>query len=110
MGVRVEASRYLNRVDHLRTVPAYTRFVSFEPLLAPLGHINLEGIHWAIVGGESGPGARPLEDECVVGIRDHCYGSDVACFFKQWGRTYKKMNGRLLNGKMWNDMPLRMAS
>jgi protein gp37 len=110
IGVSVETSKYLYRIDHLRKVPAPTRFVSFEPLLAPLGDINFEGITWAIVGGESGPKARPMEKEWVVDIKDQCLASEVAFFFKQWGGTNKKKTGRLLDGRIWKDMPLPMAS
>jgi protein gp37 len=107
IGVSVETSKYLYRIDHLRKVPAQTRFVSFEPLLAPLGEINFEGITWAIVGGESGPKARPMEKEWVVEIKDQCLASGVAFFFKQWGGTNKKKTGRLLDGRTWNYMPLQ---
>jgi len=110
IGVSVETSNYLHRIDHLRKVPAQTRFVSFEPLLAPLGDINFEGITWAIVGGESGPKARTMEKEWVVEIKDQCLASGVSFFFKQWGGTNKKKTGRLLDGRIWNDMPLQMAS
>jgi protein gp37 len=110
IGVSVETSKYLYRIDHLRKVPAQTRFVSFEPLLAPLGDINFEGITWAIVGGESGPKARPMEKEWVVEIKDQCLASGVAFLFKKWGGTNNKKTGRLLDGRTWNDMPLQMAS
>jgi protein gp37 len=105
MGVSVETRDYLYRIDHLRAVPARTKFLSLEPLLAPLGTINLEGINWAIVGGESGPGARPLQKEWIVDIKDQCHTAGVAFFFKQWGGTNKKKAGRLLDGRTWDAMP-----
>jgi len=79
--------------------------VSFEPLLGPLPDINLEGIDWVIVGGESGPFARPMKPDWVIDIRDQCLAADIPFFFKQWGGVNKKRNGRLLNGQIWNNMP-----
>ncbi len=105
MGVSVETTRYLPRIDRLRGVPAQVRFVSFEPLLGQLGHLNLEGIHWAIVGGESGPGARPMETAWVVEIRDQCLAAGIPFFFKQWGGINKKKAGRLLDGRTWDEFP-----
>lgn len=105
MGVSVETPAYLYRLDHLRRTPACVRFVSFEPLLNSLGGINLDGIHWAIVGGESGPGARPMEELWAVEIRDQCVSAGVPFFFKQWGGTNKKNAGRLLNGRSWDELP-----
>ncbi len=105
MGVSVEAAEYLHRLDHLRTVPASVRFVSFEPLLGAVGRINLKGIHWVIVGGESGPGARPMAENWVVDIRDQCRRAAVPFFFKQWGGTNKKKAGRILDGRTWDQMP-----
>ena len=110
MGVSVETPEYLYRIDHLRTVPAQTRFISFEPLLASFGDINLKNISWAIVGGESGPNARPIQKEWVVEIKDQCFASGTAFFLKQWGGTNKIKAGRLFDGRTWDDMPLRMAS
>jgi len=104
-GVSVETREYLFRLDHLRSIPAKVRFVSFEPLLADLGTINLDGINWAIVGGESGPGSRPMQEEWVTNIRNQCLEMGVPFFFKQWGGTNKKKTGRLLEGKTWNNMP-----
>jgi protein gp37 len=95
MGVSVETPEYLYRIDHLRKIPARTRFVSFEPLLAPLGEINFESISWAIVGGESGPHARSIQKEWIVEIKDQCFASQTAFFFKQWGGTNKKKSGRV---------------
>jgi len=104
-GVSVETKEYLFRVDHLRAVPARVKFISFEPLLATLGRIDLDGINWAIVGGESGPRARPMQKAWVLEIRDQCLQSGVAFFFKQWGGTNKKKSGRLLDGRTWDRMP-----
>ena len=105
MGVSVESRRYLPRLDQLRRTGAHVKFVSFEPLLESLGTINLLGIDWAIVGGESGPGARPMEKEWVVGIREQCRLSKTAFFFKQWGGVNKKKAGRLLDGRTWDEVP-----
>jgi protein gp37 len=106
MGVSVEARRYLYRLDHLRRTPARGRFISFEPLLGGLGELDLDGIQWAIVGGESGPKARPIEEAWVVEIRDQCLTASVPFFFKQWGGTNKKRAGRLLDGRIWDQRPL----
>jgi len=105
MGVSVESQDYAFRIDHLRRTSAHVKFVSFEPLLGPVNTLDLGGMHWAIVGGESGPGARPMRDEWVVNIRDHCRRAKVPFFFKQWGGVNKKRNGRLLNGRTWDEMP-----
>lgn len=105
MGVSVENSDYLSRADHLRQVPAHVRFLSVEPLLGPLAGLNLAGIHWVIVGGESGPGARPVDAEWVRDIRDQCVAARVPFFFKQWGGTNKKKAGRLLDGRTWDELP-----
>lgn len=105
MGVSVEDSRFLPRVDDLRTVDAAMRFLSLEPLLGPLDSINLEGIGWVIVGGESGPGARPIEADWVRSIRAQCERAGTPFFFKQWGGTNKKQAGRTLDGQEWNGMP-----
>lgn len=106
MGVSVETDRYLFRIDHLRRVPAALRFVSAEPLLGALGTLGLDGVDWVIVGGESGPGARPMEEEWVTDIRDQCAGSAVPFFFKQWGGHTPKAGGRTLNGVVHDGMPL----
>ncbi|MDP2871803.1 MAG: phage Gp37/Gp68 family protein [Bacillota bacterium] len=108
-GVSVENRAYLPRLDHLREVPAAVRFVSFEPLLGSLGEINLSGIDWVIVGGESGPGARPMERSWVVEIRDQCRACGVPFFFKQWGGARKRASGRLLDGRTWDQMPPELA-
>lgn len=113
LGVSVEDIKYgLPRIDHLRKVDASIRFLSIEPLLEDLGEFDLSGIHWVIVGGESGPKARPMQEAWVEDIRIQCEEADVAFFFKQWGgwgsdgkRRAKKQNGRELNGRTWDGMP-----
>jgi protein gp37 len=105
MGVSVENSDYLFRVDHLRRVPAAVRFLSLEPLLGSLTGLRLDGIHWAIAGGESGPNARPVAPEWIREIRDMCLRQRVAFHFKQWGGTNKKRAGRVLDGRTWDDLP-----
>lgn len=106
IGVSVENEEYLNRIDRLREVPAAVRFLSLEPLLGPLPSMNLAGIHWVIVGGESGRKARPMRPEWASDIRDQCLRSQVPFFFKQWGGTNKKAAGRVLDGCEWNQMPV----
>ncbi len=96
----------LPRVEHLREAPAAIRFLSVEPLLEDLGEFDLAGIHWVIAGGESGPGSRPMLPEWVRTVRDQCIGRDVPFFFKQWGGTRKKLTGRVLDGRTWDEMPL----
>src|SRR6185503_8395935 len=96
MGVSVESADYVERIDDLRSVPAPIRFLSLEPLLGPLSNLNLRGIHWVIVGGESGPDARPMDSRWVINIRDQCIAARVPFFFKQWGGAQKKKTGRLL--------------
>ncbi len=105
MGVSVENNDYKYRIDDLRKTNAMVRFISFEPLLGEVLKPNLENIHWAIVGGESGPGARKMEKGWVTGIRDECSRQNVPFFFKQWGGVNKKKTGRLLEGKTWDQMP-----
>ncbi|PRX40907.1 protein gp37 [Planifilum fimeticola] len=104
MGTSVENMRVIERVDHLRNVPTQVRFLSCEPLLGPL-HLNLEGIHWVIVGGESGPGARSVDGQWVREIRDQCIKENVAFFFKQWGGVRKDLTGRMLDGRTWDELP-----
>ena len=104
-GVSVEDSRVVYRVDHLRKVPAFVRFLSVEPLIGPIGDLDLTGIHWVIVGGESGPGARPRKPEWVRAIRDQCIDQGVAFFFKQWGGVQKHRTGRMLDGRYWDEYP-----
>jgi len=105
MGVSVESERYASRVDDLRRTSARIKFLSLEPLLGPLQELNLGGIDWVIAGGESGPGARPVDGDWVRGIRDHCLEQDVPFFFKQWGGVQKGRNGRELDGRTWDEMP-----
>jgi protein gp37 len=104
-GVSVESADYRFRVDHLRGIGARVRFLSVEPLLGPLPNLDLTGIHWVIVGGESGPGAREMREEWVVALRDQCREAGVPFFFKQWGGVNKKRTGRLLAGRTWDEMP-----
>ena len=105
-GVSVEDRRYgLPRIEHLRQAPARTRFLSVEPLLEDLGTINLDGIHWVIVGGESGPGARPMSASWVESLRKQCEDAAVPFFFKQWGGVQKGKYGRSLNGRTYDDLP-----
>ncbi len=105
-GVSVEDRKFgLPRIDHLRRSPARVRFLSIEPLLKDLGPLDLGGISWVIAGGESGPGARPMEADWVRAIRDQCRASGVPFFFKQWGGVFKKKSGRELDGKFHDDMP-----
>ncbi len=110
MGVSVESEDYVDRIDHLRRIRAAVKFLSLEPLLGPLDNLNLSGIDWAIVGGESGPGARCVEIDWVRSIRDQCVGSGVAFHFKQWGGINKKKTGRMLDGRTWDERPLRRES
>lgn len=105
MGVSIESPRYLNRVERLREVPATVRFLSLEPLLARIPLLPLTNIDWVIAGGESGPRARPMELDWVREIRERCVGSGVPFFFKQWGGVRKGRNGRLLDGRTWDEMP-----
>lgn len=105
LGVSVEDRRNAVRLAHLKVAQASVKFVSFEPLLAPVGDIDLRGIDWAIVGGESGPGARPMAKAWAVEIHDQCKRDKVAFFFKQWGGVRAKSGGRLLNGREWNEYP-----
>jgi len=106
MGVSIENQRYVHRIDLLRQTGARVKFLSLEPLLGPLPHLDLDGIHWAIIGGESGPGARPMEEAWVRDIRDRCLAAGVPFFFKQWGGVHKNRTGRLLDGRSWDEMPL----
>jgi protein gp37 len=108
-GVSVESSRYLSRIDHLKTVPAAVRFLSIEPLLGPIRRIPLDGIHWVIVGGESGGGRRPVDPDWVRSIRDQCVSAGVPFFFKQWGGRTPKSGGRILDGRTWDELPRFVA-
>jgi protein gp37 len=105
MGTSVENEAVSERIDALRSVPAAVRFLSLEPLLGPLTDLDLDGIHWVIVGGESGPRARPMEPYWATDIRDQCVRQAVPFFFKQWGGVNKKKAGRRLGGRTWNGMP-----
>jgi protein gp37 len=105
VGVSVETSRYLTRIDDLRVTDAPVKFLSLEPLLGPLPTLRLNGISWVIVGGESGPGARRMDERWVSDIRDRCLASGVPFFFKQWGGTRKKVAGRELEGRTWDETP-----
>lgn len=106
MGVSVENSSVRDRIDYLRKTKAHTKFLSLEPLIGALPELDLSGIDWVIVGGESGHGARPIKEEWVTDIRDQCLKAGVAFFFKQWGGVNKKRAGRLLQGRTWDEMPL----
>lgn len=112
LGTSVENAEVVERIDRLRAVPAVIRFVSFEPLIGSVGTVDLSGIHWAIVGGESGKGARAIREEWIDEIYEQCDSYDTTFFFKQWGawgkdnkRRSKKANGRVYRDKIWNDMP-----
>ncbi|MCW8138262.1 MAG: phage Gp37/Gp68 family protein [Planctomycetota bacterium] len=105
MGVSVESDKYVWRARELLRVPASVRFLSVEPLLGPIPTLPLEGLHWVIVGGESGPGARPMAQEWVRVIRDRCEAASVPFFFKQWGGVNKKRTGRVLDGRTWDQLP-----
>ena len=105
LGVSVESAPYVHRIDSLRETAAAVKFLSLEPLLGPLPNLNLDGINWVIVGGESGPGARPMQKEWAQDIRDQCRDAGVPFHFKQWGGVFKKRHGRLLDGRTWDEMP-----
>jgi protein gp37 len=105
MGVTVESQAYVNRIDYLRSTGAAVKFLSIEPLIDEIRYLDLENIDWVIVGGESGPGARLMQEEWVIGIRNECLIQNVPFFFKQWGGRNKKLTGRVLEGKIWNGMP-----
>jgi protein gp37 len=110
MGVTVEDQEAAHRVSLLRQVPAAVRFLSVEPLLGPIERLDLAGIGWVIVGGESGPGARPMEPEWVYSIRETCIRDQVPFFFKQWGGVQKHKHGRVLQGKIWEEVPSIMIA
>lgn len=107
LGVSIESERWLGRLDMLADTGARVKFLSLEPLLGPLPGIDFSGVDWVIVGGESGPGARPMEADWVRDIRDGCAESGVPFFFKQWGGVFKKRRGRVLDGRTWDQMPAR---
>jgi protein gp37 len=105
LGTSVEDHKVIGRIDELRTVPAAIRFVSFEPLIGSVGRVTLSGVHWAIVGGESGPGARAIEPRWVDEIEAACRRYDAAFFFKQWGGVQKKRTGRIYREREWDELP-----
>ena len=105
MGVSVENDKYTYRIDHLRETGAHIKFLSLEPLLGPLSRLDLSGIDWVIVGGESGPRARPMDPAWVRDIRDQCLAAGVPFFFKQWGGKRKSKTGRELDGRIWDEFP-----
>lgn len=109
MGVSVETQDYVSRIDDLRSTNAAVKFLSLEPLLRPLRELNLRDINWVIVGGESGPGARPMNPKWVTEIRDQCVREDTPFFFKQWGGFHKKKNGRVLEGRTWDEFPIALS-
>ncbi|MCM2250276.1 MAG: phage Gp37/Gp68 family protein [Geothrix sp.] len=106
MGVSIESDQYTYRADHLRRTGANVKFLSLEPLLGPLPSLDLDQLDWVIVGGESGPGARPIKEAWVVELRDRCECARVPFFFKQWGGVNKKRAGRLLEGRTWDGLPM----
>lgn len=105
MGVSVENQKVLHRIDDLRETAAHIKFLSVEPLLSSLPNLDLRGINWVIVGGESGPKARLMKEEWVLEIKEQCEAFDVPFFFKQWGGVWKKKTGRTLQGRTWDEMP-----
>ncbi len=109
-GVSVENSRTKSRIAHLQSANAGIRFLSVEPLIGSIGQLGLDGISWVIVGGESGPGARPMEAEWALDVRNQCVKAGVAFFFKQWGGKTPKTGGRLLDGKEWNEFPMQLPT
>lgn len=110
MGVSVESAAFVDRIDLLRQTGAAVKFLSLEPLLGPLNNLALDAIDWVIVGGESGPGARPMNSAWVTSIRDQCVNARVPFFFKQWGGVHKKRFGRSLDGRTWDEMPVTPTS
>lgn len=108
MGVSVENKEVLERIDFLRAIGAHIKFLSIEPLIGDLGELDLSGIDWVIVGGESGPGARQMKKEWVINIKNQCAAKGVAFFFKQWGGVNKKATGRELDGQYYNEYPNKL--
>lgn len=106
IGVSIEDDRFVWRADHLREVDAAVRFLSLEPLLGSVPSLSLEGIHWVVVGGESGPGARPIQADWVREVRDRCVQAGIPFFFKQWGGVRRTAAGRLLDGRTWDESPV----
>lgn len=109
MGVSVENDDYIFRIDHLRQTNAHLKFLSLEPLLGPLPHLDLSNIDWVIVGGESGPGARLMAREWVIDIKEQCRAAGMPFFFKQWGGVHRSRNGRMLEGRTWDEIPVKTA-
>lgn len=109
IGVSVENEAVISRIDDLRWVSASIRFLSLEPLLGSLVHLDLSNIDWVIVGGESGPGARQMKKEWVMQIKEQCIEQNIPFYFKQWGGTNKKKTGRLLEGRIWEEMPIKLS-
>jgi protein gp37 len=109
-GVSVENEQAKSRIAHLQRANATIRFLSIEPLIAPIGKLCLKNIHWVIVGGESGPGARPMKSEWAIDIRNQCISARIPFFFKQWGGRTPKTGGRLLDGELWNQFPTRQSA
>jgi protein gp37 len=109
MGVSVETAKYIHRIDDLRGTDAHIKFLSLEPLLGRIPSLNLERIDWVIVGGESGPGARPMAEDWVSDLQAQCRNQEISFFYKQWGGVNKRRAGRLLKGRTWDEMPLAFA-
>ncbi len=109
LGVSVEDRAHHGRINHLKKINSQARFISFEPLLGPIGDVDLKGISWAIVGGESGPRSRPMDESWAIELRDFCARDEVAFFFKQWGGARPKSGGRLLEGEEWNGFPWQIV-
>ena len=109
-GVSVENEKATSRIAHLQRANASIRFLSLEPLIAPIGKLHLDGIHWVIVGGESGPRSRPMKSEWAINIRNQCVAARVPFFFKQWGGRSPKTGGRVLDGKVWSQFPATQAA
>jgi protein gp37 len=109
MGVSIENQDYIYRIEHLVQTKAHIKFLSLEPLLGPITNLELSKINWVIVGGESGPGARSMLEKWVTDIRDQCLTTNTPFFFKQWGGTNKKKNGRTLQNKVWDQMPVKFS-
>jgi protein gp37 len=105
LGTSVEDERVIDRIGHLIAIPAIVHFLSLEPLIGPLPNLPLENIQWVIVGGESGPGARPIDEDWVLEIQLQCRATGIPFFFKQWGGVKKLKNGRALQGRFYNEMP-----
>ena len=110
MGVSIESEKWIDRLYILKSSDAQTKFLSLEPLLGPLPSLDLDGVDWVITGGESGPGARPMDPDWVREIRDNCVQSEVPFFFKQWGGVFKKRTGRTLDNRTWDEMPSTSVS